>query len=297
MEMEDKKEVFLAVENYRNRSLGTLIRCASAFGATAVIAVGSSHFSTHGAHGAQRFLPQLHFHYWSDCVAFLKERGCTLYAFSPTQKVKVEEEQQQNTNTDTNTNTAMTSRPISEVHFNSSLAFLLGPKNNLTSEIISYCDEVLHVPLPDAQCELLVHYDAKLSLALQQAAVQLLFTPTAFRGGKHDRQLDMAEKNLIPIRTRRVVAVEQQQRRQHEGEEVDNDNNDNNDSDSGGGDDLVQLFHRQPYEKCQAPCTIEEDCSTSPQLCKELDISRKVAAIYIPSVEEKLSKSSNQQIV
>lgn len=240
--MEGKKEVFLAVENYRNRSLGTLIRCASAFGATAVIAVGSSHFSTHGAHGAQRFLPQLHFHYWSDCVTFLKERGCALYAFSPSQKVKVEERgaaEEEEAQCTTNTGTSTASCPLSEVHFDSSLAFLLGPKNNLTLEIISYCDKVVHVPLPDAQCEALVHYDAKVSLALQQAAVQLLFTPTAFRGGKHDRQLEIAETIQLPIRTRTAKQVVVEQRHDNEVLAVKREQDDND----SGDDDLVQLFH------------------------------------------------------
>lgn len=34
-------------------------------------AVGSTEFSTHGAHGAQRFIQIIHFFYWKDCLEYI----------------------------------------------------------------------------------------------------------------------------------------------------------------------------------------------------------------------------------
>ena len=46
-----EKFLFVAVEQLRGANIGTSLRCAVAFGADAFVLVGSSKFSTHGAHG------------------------------------------------------------------------------------------------------------------------------------------------------------------------------------------------------------------------------------------------------
>ena len=75
--------LLFAVETYRHKSIGTLLRCACAFGASSVIVVGSPMYSTHGAHGAQTHVEIIHFYYWKDCVEYCRNKGCAVYSISP----------------------------------------------------------------------------------------------------------------------------------------------------------------------------------------------------------------------
>ena len=49
----DEFELYVCLETRRSQNIGTLVRCAAAFGATALIIVGSDRVGSHGAHGAQ----------------------------------------------------------------------------------------------------------------------------------------------------------------------------------------------------------------------------------------------------
>lgn len=55
---------FLVIEIKPKQNIGTILRCAVAFGIDALVVIGSHKFGTHGAHGAQKFIPVLHFYYW-----------------------------------------------------------------------------------------------------------------------------------------------------------------------------------------------------------------------------------------
>ena len=50
-DMKKGQHLFVAVEQLRGGNIGTILRCAVAFGADAFVIVGSNKFSTHGAHG------------------------------------------------------------------------------------------------------------------------------------------------------------------------------------------------------------------------------------------------------
>lgn len=206
-------KLFLAIETQRSRCLGTLIRCASAFGASAVLVVGSPHYSTHGAHGAQKYLQVIHFHYWAECVDFLRTQDCSLYGICPSSSSKVGD------------SVIFTNpQPIDRIAFQRSVCFLLGPRNDLTGEIISYCEALVYVPVPDMQRQHLVHYDAKVSVCLQAAALQGGFVPTAFSGGKHDRQ--KVERIELPSRAERKQQRQQEQAQQQGARALDDEEED-----------------------------------------------------------------------
>ncbi len=54
-------------------NIGNILRCAAAFGVTAVCLVGSRKFQSFGAHGSEVYVPMLHFHDLQSCCAALKE--------------------------------------------------------------------------------------------------------------------------------------------------------------------------------------------------------------------------------
>lgn len=64
--------LLVAVEQRRGGCVGTALRSAVAFGAAAVVLVGARQHSTHGAHGAQKHIPILHFFHWDDFREFVK---------------------------------------------------------------------------------------------------------------------------------------------------------------------------------------------------------------------------------
>lgn len=72
-------ELYVVIETTRGQCIGTTLRCAVAFGATALILVGSDKVSTHGAHGAQNHIRMLHFFYWRDCEVFLSSKKCSIH--------------------------------------------------------------------------------------------------------------------------------------------------------------------------------------------------------------------------
>lgn len=42
----------VAIETSKRSNIGTLLRCAVAFGSEAIIIIGDTDYGTHGAHGA-----------------------------------------------------------------------------------------------------------------------------------------------------------------------------------------------------------------------------------------------------
>eukprot|EP00904_Undaria_pinnatifida_P014106 jgi/Undpi1/9826/HiC_scaffold_27.g12280.m1 len=71
---------YLVVANPSSRNnLGTLIRCAAAFGVEEVVVVGESKWSTHGAHGSHKHVKYRCFGDWESAATFLRlEAGCDL---------------------------------------------------------------------------------------------------------------------------------------------------------------------------------------------------------------------------
>jgi tRNA(Leu) C34 or U34 (ribose-2'-O)-methylase TrmL len=168
-----KQEIFVIVETpTKVRNLGTIIRCCVGFGVTAICIYGFDSYSTHGAHGAQRHIPVLHFYYLQDCINFLKYRNClAIYSISPIKMAN------------------NLSTPIEGFRFPGSCAFIVasGRENDafLTNEQIQHSDSILHIHVPNIEYEDMLHYNVKLSICLQTFAVQAGFKPVEFEGEKH----------------------------------------------------------------------------------------------------------------
>lgn len=166
-------ELFLVVEtDTRSRNIGTALRCAVAFRASAVCVYGFRSFSTHGAHGAQTHIPVLHFFRLEDCVAFLRSRGCSVLAVAPRRAPSPQP-----------------SAPIESFKFSGSAAFLVATGREadpaLSAEQRGVCDAVLHATVP-TELEAALHYNAKLAIMLQEFAVQARFVPLGFRAEKYE---------------------------------------------------------------------------------------------------------------
>lgn len=164
--------IILAVETHRHKSIGTYLRCASAFGADTVIVVGSPMYSTHGAHGAQNHVDIVHFYYWKDCIEFCRERDCKLYAVSPS----ILED-----------NTCK-QRSVSVDTFKFDVpnaCFIIGQKDGLTTEQMEISDAILHVEVPLSDYASKIVYDSKLAICLQQFAATTCKIPRGFENEKH----------------------------------------------------------------------------------------------------------------
>jgi tRNA(Leu) C34 or U34 (ribose-2'-O)-methylase TrmL len=166
-------ELYVVVETpTRTKNIGTIIRCAVAFGATAVCIYGYSTFSTHGAHKSQKYMKILHFYYLKDCVLFLKQRECSIYSMSPTMNHRND------------------SVPIEKFDFNKrSAAFIVssGREHDLlvTPEQASNSDKILHVTVPVAEFDHALHYNAKISICLETYARHALFNARLFYAEKY----------------------------------------------------------------------------------------------------------------
>lgn len=166
--------MILAVETYRHRSIGTILRCASAFGATCIIVVGSPLYSTHGAHGAQNHIDVIHFYYWHECLSYCRERNCSIYGISPSIIYGGAE------------TGAKRSSSVDTHKFNCSDAcFIVGEREGLTGEQISISDVVLHVEIPRSEFADKVAYDAKVAICLNSYAVGANIAPRSHENEKH----------------------------------------------------------------------------------------------------------------
>lgn len=69
-----KPECFLIQHNIgKKHNVGTLARCATAFGVKAVLLVGSRQYNAFGAHGSAEHVEFRHFNTLADCRKWLKE--------------------------------------------------------------------------------------------------------------------------------------------------------------------------------------------------------------------------------
>lgn len=171
----NRRRFFVAVECYRQEQLGTLIRCASAFGVKAFFIVGSSTFSTHGAHGAHRRLRVIHFPRWLDLEKRLKA------VYPEIEMIGV--------STSWLSDHARWPRgvgiPSSSVVYKHTCCFVLPhTKHGFSDAQVSICDFFTFVQLPDQSREGKLHRNTKLSLVFQECAAQLGLRERAFGDSK-----------------------------------------------------------------------------------------------------------------
>lgn len=194
-------EFSVAVTVAKGQCIGTLIRCASAFGARELLIVGSLNYSTHGAHGAQKkSLPVLHFPDYEQLVTFLeKERNLNkIYGILPNAGFITEEIKDNTLSLRDVTFTTKTSdsspSPSYTCFFMPQKAFL-----GLSPEEIKICSNLIYVPFPNLPLELTsynkqkspsldyhVHMDAKLSIILESFSNVAGFSSRTFTGHKFD---------------------------------------------------------------------------------------------------------------
>lgn len=66
--------IYLLLENtHKANNLGTVLRCAAAFGVTQVVAVGCNKCSTHGSHGAAKHVSRVSFPGMEQAVSYLRD--------------------------------------------------------------------------------------------------------------------------------------------------------------------------------------------------------------------------------
>lgn len=191
-------EVILAVETYRHRSIGSFLRCASAFGSTTIIVVGSPEISTHGAHGAQNYVSIIHFYYWNDCVSYCKQRGCIMYAISP-QPICQSNCQLDSCNhysptphrsnyQSASSTLTFISTSVDDFDFRTdskSACFIVGNDDGLSAELILIADRLFHVEVPMVILHSQVRYDAKLAICMQKYATEVGLPERMCNGEKH----------------------------------------------------------------------------------------------------------------
>lgn len=182
--------LIVCIETHRNKSIGTLMRCAVAFGASMIVIVGSPKFSTHGAYEAKKFIRVIHFFYWKDCIDFVKKRGCVVYGISP-RRLQINSQSSQGVGIASNSANSSTgsSYPIEEESFcDHFAAFIVGEKEGLTSEQISISDKVLHVSFPHQELEEFVHYDSKIATCFHHYASSAGLSQRSRQGEKYTLQ-------------------------------------------------------------------------------------------------------------
>lgn len=158
----------------KGTSVGSVLRCASAFGATQLLIVGSPKFGTHGAHGAQNYIPIVHFYYWSECVEYVRERGCSLVAVTPFAL-----------RPDTAEAGGPTSLSVDTFSFSKNTCFLIGDKDGCTAGQLAIADEILHVESPNLAYNSFVRYDAKISVCFQRFCIDMASASSEHHGEKH----------------------------------------------------------------------------------------------------------------
>lgn len=176
---DERSGLIVCIETHRNKSIGTLMRCAVAHGASLIIIVGSPKFSTHGAYEAKKFIKVQHFFYWKDCMDFVKARGCLVYGISPRYlEIKSISDSAIRSH-------GSVSCAVEEVSFSEGFAaFIVGEKEGLTSEQVSLCNKVLHVRFPHQDFEEFVHYDSKIAICFHHYASAAGFSQRTREGEK-----------------------------------------------------------------------------------------------------------------
>jgi hypothetical protein len=181
-------KLFVAVEARRNQSIGTLIRCASAFGATSIIIVGSDKFSTHGSHQSHKKIQLVHSYIWEDCISYLKNIDSTIQfvACSPS-KINDVPISISSYSSHSQQSRLVSSVSTDDISYSSSVCFIVADsKLGLREEILQFCEAIVWIRLPNQSKEHLLHFDTKLSLIFQSYAMNMHFPSTGYGGTKFD---------------------------------------------------------------------------------------------------------------
>ena len=169
--------LYIAIETQRKDNIGTILRCATAFGAQALIIVGSNKVGTHGAHGAQNRIRIIHFYYWSDAVVFLKAQNCSLHTLlsRPAEHACVD---------------------IADTVLTNNFALLIRARGEATEEMRNIADHCIYVKFPgDDRAAEKVKMEVKLSICLHQYRFSQPAVENTFSGEKFD-VIDIDKKEL-----------------------------------------------------------------------------------------------------
>ena len=197
-------ELLVCVETHRKTNVGTIMRCAVAFGASLLVVVGSRTYSTHGAHEAKKFIQVIHFYYWHECVAFVKERGCIVYSISP---YHLSPSDTSSNKEELNDGSKRSSIAIQAIEFNSfSAAFIIGERQGLTDEQQEICDTIVHVSFPRQELEEYIPYDNKIATVFQR------FTSKTTGFAERGREGEKYSLKPIPLEksVRKAVSMSKQ---------------------------------------------------------------------------------------
>jgi hypothetical protein len=189
----------VAIECYRSRGIGPLIRSSVAMGASLICIVGSADFGTHGAHGSQRHVRIVHFYCWADCIAAMKGKGFAVIGLSPVQDVDAShaiagalnesrEIDDEDDDTDLNEISINSNRSRNEIITNSnsnkinspfipiesytfskvSTLFIVGFNDRLTDEMVNISDAIVYCSFPIQSMDRIIKYETKLAICLLQ---------------------------------------------------------------------------------------------------------------------------------
>jgi len=191
----ERGELFIAIEIKRGLNAGTVIRCAAAFNASLVILIGSSNYSTYGAHGAQRYVRTKHFYYWEDFFKFSQRYlNCQIIGILPQydgfssiseDKVSIID--------------SKPTIPIDKLTFRPNTCFVVVDESiSPLSTYSKYCETFTYIPIPDMNKQKFVQIDAKLCIGLQQYTCQYptTFVTSSFENGKFYVQEKTSTRSL-----------------------------------------------------------------------------------------------------
>jgi hypothetical protein len=124
--------LFMAIELKRGRvNIGTQLRSAVAFGAKAVITIGSTKYGCHGSFGADSHIPVIHFFSWEECVIFARMMDCVFYGVS---QLPCKGEKGGN---------------IATHAYHKNAIFIINSVGQLSEQELSICEKVFSLILPD----------------------------------------------------------------------------------------------------------------------------------------------------
>lgn len=127
--------LFLMAEVRPHQNLGTMLRLCAGFGANGMIIIGSNKYGAHGAHGAQKHVPVIHFYDWKEAVEFTQALRCTLYGIN---------------NNEMNPKTSIITPCLvaQEVEYSNRSVFVLNNTGYLSADEIRICAHVITLDVP-----------------------------------------------------------------------------------------------------------------------------------------------------
>lgn len=157
---------FICTEVDRKLCIGTILRCATAFGAAEVVVIGGKHYSTHGSHGAHRRMLVRQFYRWTQCIEHFRSLYLDLHVIGIVFR--------RSCPCVASLDSSVALLPFDKAPFTGPTLLLLADvENGLNSNQLSMCSMIVFVPVPEPALEGQIHRDIKLSLVLQKVAADL----------------------------------------------------------------------------------------------------------------------------